>query len=306
MSRLTKIVVPLSMLCLITLSGTNAGSTTARRTSLVVTGLIPEQMLASLSSVAGLPVNTVPYEGSLGIIEDLREGKVEFGAATSDAAYLAFTGQLGRRMPPFGAVRGIIVLDLKTIHFMLSSGSRAASIGDLKGARVSLGPPRGGTPLVSELLLEKHGLTLDDIDERYLQAAEAEKALSAGTLDAAFMPLVAPGAQAASAARSGARLLDIEGPAVEQLRLEYPFLLRTRLPPGTYPGQATLVKTLAVDLLLVCRADADEDFVYALLRTYFGELAKSTIATDLSRASAMSVPLHPGAARYYRERELSR
>jgi TRAP-type uncharacterized transport system substrate-binding protein len=66
------------------------------------------------------------------------------------------------------------------------------------------------------------------------------------------------------------------------------------------------VQTIAVDLMLVCRADMDESLVYSVLKRYFDELAKTTIATDLNRASAMSIPLHPGAARYYRERELSR
>ena len=138
--------------------------------------------------------------------------------------------------------------------------------------------------------------------EEYLTAAESTKRLGANTIDAVFMPLIAPSPEAGAAAAAGARMLDIAGPNVERLRLQHPFLLRTRLAQNTYPGQTKAVQTIAVDLLLVCRADTDESLVYSVLKAYFDDLAKSTIAIDLNRASAMSIPLHAGAARYYRER----
>ena len=246
------------------------------------------------------------YAGSLGIVEALRKSAVEFGAITSDAAYLRSRASLDRTAAPFDTLRGITVLDLKTIHLMVKKNSRVRSIADLGGLNVSLGPPGTGTSLVSKLLLNANGLTLADIDEENLTIPEAVKRLAAGQLDAAFMPMVAPGAELAAAARRGAQLLQIAGDKVEELRLRHPFLLRTRLAEGTYPGQDKVVHTLAVDLLLVCRAETDELLVYNVLQSYFTELARTTAVTDLSRATGMPIPLHSGAARYYRERELSR
>jgi hypothetical protein len=271
-----------------------------------VAGQIPPLVVNALSAASGMPVQNVPYAGSLGIADALRENSIEFGAITSDTAYLAFTGRLDTAAKRFDKLRGITVLDLKTIHLMLTKNARARSIAELRGLNVSLGPPRTGTALVSELLLKMNGLTTDDIDEEYVPVAEAVNRLIAGDLDAAFMPMVTPGAEAARAARSGAQLLEIAGPKVEELRLQYPFLVRARLAEGTYPGQQKLVHTIAVDLLLVCRADADDLLVYDFLRSYFAALARTTAVIDLNRATAMSIPLHAGAARYYRERELSR
>jgi TRAP transporter TAXI family solute receptor len=306
MSGLFKIVAPLGVLWLVTFSGSNAHSTTPNRTQLTVAGTIPQSVLKALSGVTGLPVNSLPHGGSVGIIDGLQRGLIEFGAATSDASYLAFTGQLNPDSKPFDSLRGITVLDLKSIHLMVSKTSRVQSIGDLKGLNVSLGPRDAGTPLVAQLLLKMHGITLDDIHEEYLTAAESAKRLGAHTIDAAFNSLIAPAPEVTASAAAGARMLDITGPNVERLRLQHPFLLRTRLTQHTYPAQTAPVQTIAVDLMLVCRADMDESLVYSVLKSYFDELAKSTIATDLNRASAMSIPLHPGAARYYRERELSR
>jgi TRAP transporter TAXI family solute receptor len=303
-----KLVGPLALplLCLSTFSGTGARSAQTARTDIPVAGLIPTQVLEALSETVKAGIKNVPYTGSIGIIEGMRNRSIEFGAVTSDAAYLSFTGGLDKRIAPFDQLRGITVLELKTIHLMVSASTRAQSISELRGLNVSLGPPGTGTSLVSELLLNAHGLTVADLNEEYLPISEAAKRLAAGQLDAAFMPMVAPGVDAAVAARGGARLLEIAGPKVEKLRLEYPFLLRTRLPASSYHGQHKQVQTLAVDLLLVCRSDVEEAVVYNVLRAYFKALARTTAAIDLNRAAGMSIPLHAGAAGYFRERELSR
>lgn len=299
-------VAAIALLSVATFSGTNAGNRPAPRASVRVAGLIAPEIEQALSSAAGVSVESVPYAGSLGIMADLRSGAIEFGAATSDASYLAFTGQLPSGGGPFSNLRGITVLDLKTIHLLGAQNGPARSVANLRGLNVSLGPPGTGTSLVAELLLKKYGLTVADVRAEYASPSDAVKRLASGQLDAAFLPLVAPSAEAAFATRSGARLLEIAGPNVEELRLQHPFLVRTVLPKGTYPGQDTSIHTIAVDLLLVCRSEIDEQLVYDFLQTYFAVLARTTSATDLNRATAMSIPLHAGAARYYRERELSR
>jgi TRAP-type uncharacterized transport system substrate-binding protein len=71
------------------------------------------------------------------------------------------------------------------------------------------------------------------------------------------------------------------------------------------------VHTIGVGSLLVCRSDLDEALVHDLTQRLFEILPalSSQLAlgpTDLEHAPATPIPLHDGAARYYRERELSR
>jgi uncharacterized protein len=72
------------------------------------------------------------------------------------------------------------------------------------------------------------------------------------------------------------------------------------------------VPTVGVDSLLLCRADLSEDLVYRLTAAFFDVLPtlstelESLQLMDVARASATPIPLHRGAARYYRERELTR
>ena len=72
------------------------------------------------------------------------------------------------------------------------------------------------------------------------------------------------------------------------------------------------VHTLGVHNVLVGHRDLDEDLVYKLTRRFF-EVLPSLVAqqdslrlVDLQQAPATPIPLHVGAARYYRERELAR
>jgi TRAP transporter TAXI family solute receptor len=110
----------------------------------------------------------------------------------------------------------------------------------------------------------------------------------------------------------GAVLLPLEGPAIDAVRRESIFLHPTVIPEGTYPGQHGPIHTVGVHNLLVCRRDLDEGLVYRLTRRLFEVLPSlvqqqdSLRLVDLQQAPATPIPLHPGAARYYRERELAR
>jgi TRAP transporter TAXI family solute receptor len=106
------------------------------------------------------------------------------------------------------------------------------------------------------------------------------------------------------------RLLEIGPDAAARIRTQFPFYKPALIPPATYPGQDKPVRTVGVEFLLACRADLPEELVYRLVRTLFDPSSsadgKREIAGSLDPllASATPIPLHPGAARYYREREL--
>lgn len=263
------------------------------------------QSLSALSRVKGVSVQSVKISGSPSVIDALREGDLDVGVATADVAYLAYAGQLDKATPAFDKLRGMAVLGLNTLHLIVAKHRTAESVADVRGFNIALGT-NSGTALLANLLLSTSGLSLSDVRREPLSYAEAATRLANGKLDAAFMTIVPPGDPAIVATRAGARVLEIEGPAVEQLRLQHPFLVNTIIPRGSYPGQTGPIRTIGVDLLLLCRADLEDDVVYRLVEAHFAGLDRSTPAIDFDRAPATSIPLHPGAARYYRQRELSR
>ena len=70
--------------------------------------------------------------------------------------------------------------------------------------------------------------------------------------------------------------------------------------------------TIGVDNLLLCRSDLQDELVYELTKRFFDALPRlaseqpSLRLMDFAQAPATPIPLHDGAARYYRERELFR
>jgi TRAP transporter TAXI family solute receptor len=134
----------------------------------------------------------------------------------------------------------------------------------------------------------------------------------AGDLDALLILATDPYDPITVAMRGGSQLVPIQGVAVERLGESSPFVNLSSIPDQTYPGQTERVHTISIDTMLLCRSDLDEGIVYEITREFFKALPSFVQTEDslrsvvLSRIDATPIPLHPGAQRYYRERELSR
>ena len=262
--------------------------------------------------LADVTVELQESPGSVRNVQAVHRGSADVALAFADVAYIAYVGKLAEEPVPFDRLRGIAVLQLTPLHLLVRRGAGISSVTDLRGKRVGTGPPGSGTALTSGILLRAYGLRGPDVLAETLPFNEAAHRLVAGTLDAAFVNGDYPADSVTVATRAGATLLRVEGPNVARLRREYPFLRRTSIPGGTYPSHSAPVPTIGVDTLLICRADLDEQTVYKLTKGLFDvlpELSSQRAALqsmDIDRAPATPIPLHRGAARYYRERELTR
>ncbi len=295
-------------LCLAAISCAGAAETNRpERIVLRMSATTARDLQGALSKLQNFEFKVMTEGGSSVIgLQNLQQGKIDVAMAMADVAYLAYAGQLDATSPPFDQLRGLAVVTLNTLHLVVAKGTDVKSISDLKGLRVALGPAGSATALIAERALEAHGIRLGDVKSARLSYVETADKLVNGEMDAAFMTQIPPSDPVVAAAKAGARLVNIGGPVIEQMRTRYPYLKRTMIPRATYPNQDELVHTIGVDLLLTCRADVDEDVAYRLLEAYFAMRAGTRLPTDIERAPATPIPLHAGAARYYRQRELSR
>jgi TRAP transporter TAXI family solute receptor len=166
--------------------------------------------------------------------------------------------------------------------------------------------------MIAELLLRTAGISDARLAPTNSRAA-ASAGLSAGTLDAGFFPgYVYPDDEVFAAIKAGAYLLPIEGPIVASLRQENPFIRVVTIPPNIYPGQTRLVPTIGIEMVVICRQGLSEQIVHdatvQLFEVYprLASVEASLRFLNLDNAPATPIPLHPGAARYYRELQLSR
>lgn len=253
----------------------------------------------------GIEFTRVDAVGSVGTVEAIQQHRADAGFVLGDVAYFTHL-RAAERGVRFAQLRGMAALHLAPIHLVVRPGLAVRSIGDLRGRRIGVGSALSGQALLTGLIFGAYHL-----GHEIVQPGPRSDLLNG--VDASFATGYYPAPTVTRALLHGARLLPIEGDLAEQLRRDYPFVQLVTIPAHTYPQQTEAVRTIGVGRMLVCRSDLDERVVHDLTRHFLEALPSLTATvsnslrlTDLTLASATSIPLHDGAAQYYRERELTR
>ena len=241
-------------------------------------------------------------------------GKAEMGFMGADVAWDAFQGRLknySKKVP----LRAMAVLYPNVTSLIVLEGRGINQISDLKGKRISTGAPNSGTEVKSTRILEAYGIHPDkDVKREKLSFVESAGAIKDRKIDAIFVDGGIPMSAVMDLAASPGlkiRLLD-HGEAVPKLVNKYgPVYYLFEIPKGTYPGIDYVSKVVANANFLACHEKMDEKLVYGITKALFdykSDLAKvHKEAESLTLESAVKgspVPFHPGAAKYYGEKNL--
>jgi TRAP transporter TAXI family solute receptor len=254
--------------------------------------------------VPHLRIEPIAAVGSAATVAAVERGDADIGFVLADVAYLDYERAVRERRPSGSPIRAIAALGPVAMHVLVRSGLIATNVHDLVGLRVGGGTALSSQPLLTNLLFHAFGLGSGVIqpDRRgdLLQGLDA-------TIVVGYYPL----ATVTETIRDGAYLIPIDGRAADELRQQYPFVRRVTIPANTYSGQEQEIATLGVPRLLIANSALDEALVHELTRVFIetlpqlaSSLHSSIRLTNLEWASATPIPLHDGAAQYYREREL--
>ena len=263
--------------------------------------------------VRGLVAVAQATPGSIDNLRQINTGQIESGFAQADLAGWAYNGvNLFSVGGPLRKLRGLASLFPVAVHLVVPADSPIRSFEDLRGKRLALGETGSGTAAVSAVLLAAAGLGESDFTAKYLRPGPAGTELKAGTIDAIFLaggyPVPAIREVAAS---MPIRLVPIEGKVVETLRKDFSFYYPSEIPAGTYHGVDTATASLGSSALWLVNADVEPDLVFAITESLWNPATAKILGTldpigsriRLSRAlDGLSVPLHPGAERFYREK----
>lgn len=266
--------------------------------------------IASLMSVAD-PARQYTAEVSGGSVENinrLQSGQMDLAMVIGGTAYEAQRG-IGDYTEPVEGLRTVAPLYPNLAHIMIPRGSRARSVADFRGMRVSVGPPGSGTEIQARHVLGAYGLTYDDVEPRYLSFAESSAALQDGAIDAAIISVGYPAAAVLEATTTaGVRLLGLDTEALGRLRQEYPYYSTSVIPAGAYPGMDQDIQTLAVMNWIVAMESLDGGVVRILLnimsddRVSLERVHDMAKQIDLSNLQNPPTPLHPAVQQWLSER----
>lgn len=148
-----------------------------------------------------------------------------------------------------------------------------------------------------------------DLKTELIAFGPAADMLQNGTLDGAWIMSGAPAAAVSQALTSGCELVNIDDKTISALQAKYPWYAKYTIPAGTYPNQKADVQTSAIKMVMFCRHDLTEDTVYKLTKSFWEHIEDLGKAQKnlkgLKPADAVkdiaNLPLHAGAAKYYKE-----
>jgi TRAP transporter TAXI family solute receptor len=297
--------------------GTAASSSTYFLTGALLGNIIsnpPGSRPCDRGGSCGVPGLIAVAQSTQGSVENMRRigaGSLESGLGRANIVDWAYDGTwIFEGETAIDNLRAIANLYPEELHIVVRAESGITSVADLKGKRVSLGEEQSGTRFDSLLVLRYYGLTVDDLEPVYATPGHAADLLEAGVIDAFFAIGSSPVAAIAELAkRVKIDLIPIEEDTALKITKDHPFFNTSSILMGAYEN-VPLTGTLSVGTIWVTSAAVDEDLVYGITRALWHESnrelldsghPKGMFIDETIALEGLGIPVHPGAARYYRE-----
>jgi hypothetical protein len=270
----------------------------------------------ALSKIYGEKVpNTRPTvqatKASVENLQLLQQGKGEIAFTLGDSLAAAWKGdeEAGFKTP-LKKLRGITAIYPNYIQIVASKDSGIKTLADLKGKRLSVGAPKSGTELNARAILAAAGMSYKDLSKvEYLPFAESVELMKNRQLDATLQSAGLGVASLRDLATS-VEITVVEVPAAVVDKAGPPFVKAT-IPANTYNGQTAPVQAAAALNYLVTHEGMKEETVYQMTKAIYESLPDLAAAHAAARAiklegalDGMPLPLHAGAARYFKEKGL--
>ncbi|MDI6761634.1 MAG: TAXI family TRAP transporter solute-binding subunit [Thermodesulfobacteriota bacterium] len=244
----------------------------------------------------------------------IASGDADLAILQNDIAFYALHGTKPMFDKAVPNIRGVAALYPEACHIHARKDAKIASVRDLKGKKVAVGPLGSGTEQNAIQILEAYGLKFEDLSKvERLSAAESADYLKDGRIDAAFYTVgVGASAIVDPALMIETLIVPIDGAEADALVKKYPFYAKDRIPAGIYKGIGD-VPTVAVLAILVAKAEMEEDMVYRITKAMWENIGRIESAhakgkeVKLEKALiGMPIPLHPGADKFYKEKGLKK
>ncbi|MGX1924655.1 TAXI family TRAP transporter solute-binding subunit [Vibrio sp. NH-7] len=277
--------------------------------------------LATLSKVKLAPkhhfsLSAISSAGSGENVKLLNKNEAQFAILQGLYGAWAWSGQgpyekSGRQE----GLRSVSMLWQNVEHFIVRSdlveSGTVSDLNNLDGKKFSIGKKNSGTENSGRQIMKGLEVDPDKFNLAYMGYGGSASALQNGTIDGMNTPAGVPvGAvtQAFAALGDDIQILSFTDQQIKMANGKYNLWTKYEIPANTYPGVDKPITTIAQPNFLAVRQDISEEDVYQLTKTIYENLPflqgihKATKAMAIEKAIAgLPLPLHPGAARYYKE-----
>jgi len=254
-------------------------------------------------------------DASIHNAEQLDRGELEFGFMASNWIGRAKTGAAPFARPI--AVRMVAPANAGPMCFVRLASAPIPSVADFKGKRIAIGARGSGMEQHIRTIFDVLGMAFDSFTPVHLSFAEGAEALMAGAIDVQFHPPIPNAVLTDLSQRADIRVVPFAPGQLEKVLAQVPFYRPVVVRKNAFRGVVEDVTQIGVVNVIVTHERVPEKIVHDMARVIADNLDRLPEMNPLFKglrdlfeplraegAAAFEfggVPLHPGAARAYRE-----
>lgn len=313
-----------AIFCIIIVSISATESDAARKRTYITigTGAITGQYYPTGGAIArivnknyrthGIRCTIQSTGGSVYNVNAIKAGEIEFGIVQSDRLYQAWTGKADwRQTGTIDDLRSVFSIYAEAVTIVAAVDKNIKSMDDLRGKRVNIGSPGSGQRQNAIDALEMAGINYQkELRSEYYRTSQLVDALHHNRIDAFFYTTGHPSGLIKEATSGPRKVRFIPVMNIERLVNYFSYYSKATIPIEYYPSALNRdnIKTFGVKATLVASERVPDFIVYRVVREIFKnfESFKKLHPTfkflDKGKMiETLSVPIHRGALKYYRE-----
>ncbi|ASM74810.1 MULTISPECIES: TAXI family TRAP transporter solute-binding subunit [Roseobacteraceae] len=273
------------------------------------------QLISNTAEMPDTKISATAETGNASVANAqlLGRGEIESAFVAADILDAAVRGVGQFEGAPLENLRAVGALYPETVQLVVRADSGIEKFEDLKGKSISSGSPGSGQWQLLGDLLEAHGIAREDVSEDYSSFSQSVDKIKDGNLDASLITAGLPTSSVTDLANGHEiRIVPLNGPAIAKLQETQPYYANSVITAGAYKGVDADVETLAVRAIWATHADVSEDLIYSVTKALYentetlGQVHPMGKQISIDKAlESVSIPVHPGAAKYYAEKGIS-
>ena len=261
------------------------------------------------TAIPGLNVTASPGAG-IANVRGVDEGKAHIGFANSSTTV---DGLAGRAPYPKPVTKVCQLANIYPQYFQVVAlaDAKVNSFADLKGKSLVTQPKGNTAELLTDTVLKMNGMSYQSLARINYQASytDAVSMMKDGHAQVFTLGTTAPASSVMDLASArDVRLVPVDDQTMNELKKSNAGYNRLVIKAGTYPKQDKDVAVIGYSTHIVVACDLPEDMVYTMAKTMAANVeAMSSVnkaiagVTPKDMAVDIGVPLHKGAARFYKE-----
>ena len=258
------------------------------------------------SAVPGVEISIEATPGGITNMQSMRSGDMDMGMTTSWLGGDGWAGTSWAEGTKHDNCLSMFPTHSSVLYIFTLADSGINSIMDLEGKAIGTGALGSTSGDAVPLLLDALGITVKSTAN--LSSSGICDALKDGTIDVGFGVTGVPASWMLDLETSkDIKIIPLTQDEINTVLTAQPYWSSGVIPGGVYKNHDEDIPCITFGNFFMANKDLDEELVYNLVKATFENKAeiekvdKNAAGIDVANFGFLTMPLHPGAQRYYEE-----